>query len=300
MPGLAHATHPTHTSAAPAPSLGSIEILTGVRPFDSSRHSVPSKSSGPAQTQNGQYILLLVHAGSVRLNADGNALTLPAGHAAMFCFGSQLSLDDTRNSQFTGLIIPAFMIETRLRNVRTVLGQSHCCASSPWRIIISLVRSLAREIRLIPQPLAYAYSSQLAEFVCLAFETETTAAGSAKRGDVYELCKSYIRSHASDPDLTPRKVADALCMSVRYLHKIFHGSDDSVCKFLRSTRLDLARSALANPQTSRLQIREVAYRCGFRSQTHFSSAFKQRFQISASEWRDQVKETMCTQNPVNG
>jgi AraC-like DNA-binding protein len=66
---------------------------------------------------------------------------------------------------------------------------------------------------------------------------------------------------------------------------VFEESGESVCEFLRSTRLEASKAELADPQKASTQIREIARRVGFRSQAHFAAAFKSRYGVSATEWR---------------
>ena len=85
----------------------------------------------------------------------------------------------------------------------------------------------------------------------------------------------YIDAHLADPELSPRRIAVALGMSVRYLHLLFEGAGDSVAATILARRLDRCRAALtASPHRS---ICEVAFAWGFADAGHFSRAFKTRF-----------------------
>lgn len=48
-------------------------------------------------------------------------------------------------------------------------------------------------------------------------------------------------------------------------------------KLVWQRRLDEAKMLLQTPAMQHLQLAEIAWQCGFRSQSHFCQAFKKRF-----------------------
>lgn len=88
-------------------------------------------------------------------------------------------------------------------------------------------------------------------------------------------------------DLTAPPSLDALAavaeMSHVRLNRCFRKAyGATVFEWLRGYRLDRARHCLEDPEQS---VTEVAFRCGFSSSSHFSSAFRERFRCSPQEYR---------------
>ena len=72
---------------------------------------------------------------------------------------------------------------------------------------------------------------------------------------------------------------------MRYLHKIFHGSGESVGDYVRRVRLAHSYDDLTDLRKRHVKIKEIAFRCGFKNLTHFSDAFKDFHGLSPSEVR---------------
>lgn len=99
--------------------------------------------------------------------------------------------------------------------------------------------------------------------------------------------QAYIHEHLTDPDLGAADVAAAIGLSPRHLSRVFSAADTSVPRYVLDRRLDHARSLVLAGDTSPVQ--ELSARCGFRSATYFSQAFRARFGIRASDLRREVR-----------
>jgi AraC-like DNA-binding protein len=92
---------------------------------------------------------------------------------------------------------------------------------------------------------------------------------------------AYIRQRLADHSLTPERAAADNKISVRYLHRIFQLHGRSFGQVLLEERLQLARLLIVNGgKHGRINLGEVAFRCGFASQSHFSVSYKRRFGVS--------------------
>jgi AraC-like DNA-binding protein len=97
----------------------------------------------------------------------------------------------------------------------------------------------------------------------------------------------YIDAHLADPELSPRGIAGALGVSLRYLHGVFEDGD-SVGATILVRRLDRCRASLADPRERHRSISEIAYQWGFNDAAHFSRTFKARFGASPRGLRAQL------------
>jgi AraC-like DNA-binding protein len=52
-------------------------------------------------------------------------------------------------------------------------------------------------------------------------------------------------------------------------------------------RLDTCRAALRDDRQRALNISEIAYRWGFSDLSHFNKTFRQRFDCTPGEWRNE-------------
>jgi AraC-like DNA-binding protein len=107
------------------------------------------------------------------------------------------------------------------------------------------------------------------------------AAADAQRIRVLE----YVRTHLTDPDLTHGRIAAALHLAPRTLHRLFEGEPHTVTELIRLQRLEAARRELTNPVFRNRSIAAVAARWGFPSQAHFTRCFQTRYGTSPSTLR---------------
>jgi AraC-like DNA-binding protein len=95
--------------------------------------------------------------------------------------------------------------------------------------------------------------------------------------------EQYIRTHYTDPALTPQRVAEVHGISVRYLYRVLSDLGFSPAGLIRDLRLDACARALASPGSTRISA--IAHNHGFVDQAHFTRAFKQRFGCTPTQWR---------------
>jgi AraC-like DNA-binding protein len=106
---------------------------------------------------------------------------------------------------------------------------------------------------------------------------------------VYAAAVAYIERHLGDPDLRPPQIAEALGVSLRYLHRAFDDKEMTVARLLRERRLDQVVVALraSGPHPP---LQSIAARFGFATQDQLARAFRRRYGMSMTEYRDTVAD----------
>ena len=95
---------------------------------------------------------------------------------------------------------------------------------------------------------------------------------------------AHIERHVADPALTPPQIAEALGVSLRYLHRAFDDMEATVARHLRERRLELVAEALRTaPQQPTPAA--LAERFGFSSPDRLARAFRRRYGVSMAEFR---------------
>lgn len=266
----------------PVTLLGNVELVT----LTVEKAQSVEQLGDLAYTRADRFLLLLVEAGSIAVKQGGRRCALEKNQYALFDCSHNLEFEGSGDYSAIGVFVPASLLQARLRHAPSLVAQPITCGGSPWRIASNHLKLLVSEVRHMPMPMAYGYGTHVIELVSIAVEADTqSVADPSGRNAIFRRCAAYVKANAADPALGPNRIAEAMGISVRYLHKVFHESGETVCEFTRLTRLDIAHKDLADPQKANVQIREIAYRVGFRSQAHFAAAFKQRYGVSATEWR---------------
>jgi 3-oxoacyl-[acyl-carrier protein] reductase len=94
----------------------------------------------------------------------------------------------------------------------------------------------------------------------------------------------YIEARLKDANLSPKKIAEDIGMSVRYLYTLFSGQGMTVSGWVRRRRLLRCRAELDGVDTG-ASITEIAYRWGLNDSAHFSRLFKASFGMSPTQYR---------------
>ena len=97
--------------------------------------------------------------------------------------------------------------------------------------------------------------------------------------------KAWIEDHLSDPDLSLEKIAKNNGISLRHLHYLFRLTDMSAAEWVWDRRLQRCYDLLTRSELNNLSVTEVAYRLGFNSSSHFSTAFRRKFGLRPSDVR---------------
>jgi AraC-like DNA-binding protein len=107
------------------------------------------------------------------------------------------------------------------------------------------------------------------------------------RGAFYRRLQvmQFIEGNIRDSALSPRMIADAVNVSMRYLHRLFQNSETSIGKLILHRRLDSCARNLSDPLQANRAVTEIAFRFGFNSSTYFGRAFKARYGVTPTEYR---------------
>ena len=114
----------------------------------------------------------------------------------------------------------------------------------------------------------------------------TSAATRRTRTDLrLQEALKYIDVHLYNSELSVVMVAHACGISERYLFSLLREHGTSFRELVWERRLKVAKQWLSSTKATETLISEVAYRSGFKSQAHFSRAFKEAFAMTPSECR---------------
>lgn len=102
---------------------------------------------------------------------------------------------------------------------------------------------------------------------------------------------NHISQHLDEP-LPLKELADVAAFSPYHFHRIFKAfMGETLSSFIWRLRLERAASLLVWQPTT--PITSIAMACGFSSHSNFARAFKERFGVSASEFRANELRNPC-------
>lgn len=96
---------------------------------------------------------------------------------------------------------------------------------------------------------------------------------------------AFIEHHLHNAELSPRMVAAAHHISLRYLYTLFDASGDGVAGWIRRRRLERCRRDLLDPAARHRSVTSIAAAHGLTNPAQFSRAFRAAYGCSPSEYR---------------
>jgi AraC family transcriptional regulator len=108
------------------------------------------------------------------------------------------------------------------------------------------------------------------------------APSSADENERILAVKQYIQAHLTEP-LDRETLAQVAGFSVSHLHRVFSAAiGESIAAYVRRVRLERAARKL---RVGAIDIGEVALAAGYETHAAFGKAFKQRYGLSPSAFR---------------
>jgi AraC-like DNA-binding protein len=101
-----------------------------------------------------------------------------------------------------------------------------------------------------------------------------------------QLIESQVTANLHDPSLSIVWVAERNRLSPKQVQRLFERKGVTFAEFVLEQRLLYARGLLGNPSVNQQKIGTVAYTSGFGDLSYFNRAFRRRFGMTPSEWRN--------------
>lgn len=224
--------------------------------------------------------------GFARLHQDGRSAALTPGDLVVWENTRPFTWEFPGTWSISVLSIPADAVHLTQAERTALTAHTLAGTHGLTGVVARFLADLTRHADEIPDSHAEAvlmHTSDLAATMLRAATGVAPAHGSAEA--VRERARQYIHSHWSDPGLSPREIAAAANVSVRYLHYLFESEPHSVAGYVRHLRLDAARRALLDPWHGGDSIAVIAHGCGFGDVSGFSRLFRETYGESPSQLR---------------
>ena len=174
---------------------------------------------------------------------------------------------------FPGSLLPVGRADLARLTGERLPGDSGLCA---------LVSSFARQLPDRLDDLSLAEGTRLASTVLDLLGTTLLTRldrgrevpPDSRRRALLHSVHAYVEEHLGDPELSPRTIAAAHFVSVRYLHRLFEAEQTTVADRIRRRRLERCRRDLLDPTLRDVPAGAIGARWGFTSAAHFGRLFR--------------------------
>jgi AraC-like DNA-binding protein len=234
------------------------------------------------------YYVEFVQHGKINVLQSGQSLLSNASVGAIFSASEAYDLECIGKVRSLYLEIPRQEFAERFPKDRIPLVRTMATGRGLGRIAAEFCSMLALEGASLDAQVRARLGNELMDVLALALDMgdkdDFTADRSVRQVRLRSV-KAWIEEHLADPDLSLEKIARNNGISLRHLHYLFRPTDMSVSEWIWDRRLQRCYDLLMRPGPRPLSVTEVAYRLGFSSSSHFSTAFRRKFGISPSDLR---------------
>ncbi len=234
------------------------------------------------------YYAQFIQRGKMNVLQAGKTLLSNAGAGAIFCATESYDLECVGETRSFYLELPRKEFAERFRNDRIPLAATMGTGRGLGRIAAEFCSMLASEGATLDAEVRARLGDELMDIVALALDArhrDEPSADHAVQLARLRSIKAWIEDHLADPDLSTEKIASSNGISVRHLHYLFRLTDMSASEWVWDRRLRRSYDILSRPELNNLSVTEVAYRLGFNSSSHFSTAFRRKFGMRPSDVR---------------
>ena len=234
------------------------------------------------------YYVEFVQQGKINVLQAGQSLLTNPGVGAIFSASEAYDLECMGKVRSLYLEIPRAEFASRFNASKLPDPMTMSTGRGLGRIAAEFCATLASEGSPLDEAARARLGDELMDVLALALDMgdrdELSEDATAQKARLRSV-KAWIEEHLIDPDLSLERIAKNNGVSLRHLHYLFRLTEVSVSEWILDRRLQRCYDMLTRPELRSLSLTEVAYRCGFRSSSHFSTVFRRRFGHSPSELR---------------
>jgi AraC-like DNA-binding protein len=95
----------------------------------------------------------------------------------------------------------------------------------------------------------------------------------------------YVEDHLTECDLGAARIAGAIGISPRYVHRLFEHDGETLGEFIQRRRLESCALALKDAVQPKRSVTEIAFAFGFCDPSFFCRCFKKRFAMTPRDYR---------------
>ncbi|WP_405725717.1 helix-turn-helix domain-containing protein [Streptomyces sp. NBC_00028] len=231
--------------------------------------------------------------GTALVFQDGRRARLRPGDLAFHDAGRPFSLALPERQRAHVLMIPRQLVRLGEADIRRVMARTIGAAGpeGPASLLLPLLGGLVDEIHTAAPAAREELARAVTDLLAALAAAQLTATGhqrppaGAGETAIFERVRTSIEARLGEPELSPKVLAEAHGISLRYLHKLFQERSTTVGAWIRRRRLEACRAELARPSAADRSIAAVAARWGFVSPAHFSHTFRKAYGMSPAQYR---------------
>jgi len=242
------------------------------------------------------------------LQLSGDCLVRQDGREVLIKPGDFYVVDTTRQYdliftdwQILCIRLPRHMLTPLLKTPTQSTAVRVCPVGGMGAITASFMRSLLDAPEELDAASQQALTSSLTNLLAVTLGATVDGGERSRdtvRAEMTHAIVRYVKDRVADPTLTAESAAAHFRISPRYLYKLLESSGATFGRMVLESRLDRCAADLASAIGRNKSISEIAYRWGFNNNAHFCRAFRDRFGMSASDYRAKQASPVATPSGI--
>ncbi|WEH37243.1 helix-turn-helix domain-containing protein [Streptomyces sp. AM 4-1-1] len=270
--------------------MGALQLTTMAFPALSSERTAELVCRGDPET----YELTLILDGAMEVSQGRNHAALRAGDFALWTSsrpyrGRAVSTPGSGAARAIILHLPRALVPVREARLGPLFARALSAGSGIGRILADHLVSVAREAPALDEPdserLGLASLDLAAGLLAARAEAQDSILPETRHRVLLARIDVFIQDHLADPHLCPDAIAAHLHISVRLLHQLFHGRDETVSTAIRRRRLEHCYRDLTDPRLLTVPVHAIGARWGLTSPERFSRSFRAAYGVPPGEHR---------------
>jgi len=242
-------------------------------------------------SENDSMFVLVSPDGRERVAQNGREACLSVGSFCICDGALPWTLDFTGPARHVILIMPGKRLREIFPDWPQMAAMEISGEGGASAIFFELIASLCRHRGTVNEEAATELASTIAAALTAALRSLPQFHQTApSQLETYhkERIRNHVKAHLRDPGLSVESVALEAGLSTRYVHRLFATEAIPLMKWVWMERLDHCCRDLGLNSLRNRSVSEIAFYWGFNNPAHFSRAFRNRFGLSPTDYRQQT------------
>lgn len=230
------------------------------------------------------YMVCLLTQGTNRFMQAGRETEIGVGELCLFDTAKTYTLECPSHYKSILLKIPRQDFDVRVPTAERISAMRVPANGHFAQLASTMLRKTADMVEL-DSSRAHRLVPPLVDLIALAFDEcfAMIDLDQSRYQRIIDRAQEVMMDHLFDPDFDLSTVPAIIGVSTRTFSRAFAHKNLTPSKWLWQQRLDAARNLLESSRGN--SISEIAFTCGFNDFSHFSRAFKRRFNVAPSAVR---------------
>ncbi|HEV7447491.1 MAG TPA: helix-turn-helix domain-containing protein [Steroidobacteraceae bacterium] len=246
-----------------------------------------ARSRSRIRQSPGDYFLVSLQCeGTGWVIQEDRVATLSVGDFALYDAAYPYELEFKDHFEQLVLRLPRHYLSHRIACPERLTAVAFQASQGSTAIISTFMRQLYGQLeRLEPGCVAAMHQALVDLLVAGLSGNLTQGSHTANRLGLRQRVRNFAEERLADCSLDCQQIAAAHGISLRYLNKLFADDDMPLSEWIWLRRLQKARAAIERSRMTGQSITQIAYDWGFKDPAHFSRAFKARYGVTPSAFR---------------